>query len=70
MARIASGGHEEEDETVAALAGGKSLWTARASSRSAVRSGAPLELAVDTSRLHFLDPASGESTGHPLAAGA
>jgi multiple sugar transport system ATP-binding protein len=62
--------HEEEDEAVAALAGGKSLWTARVSSRSAARSGQPLELAVDTTRLHFFDPASGESIGHPLATGA
>jgi multiple sugar transport system ATP-binding protein len=59
----------EEDETVAALAGGKSLWTARVSSRSAVRPGAALQLAIDTSRLHFFDPASGESIGHPLNAG-
>jgi multiple sugar transport system ATP-binding protein len=57
----ASGGHDEEDEAVAALAGGKSLWTARVTPRSAVRPGTPLELAVDTSRLHFFDPASGES---------
>jgi multiple sugar transport system ATP-binding protein len=56
----------EEDETVTALAGGKSLWTARVSARSAVRSGQRLDLAVDTSRLHFFDPASGESIGHPL----
>jgi multiple sugar transport system ATP-binding protein len=62
--------HEEEDEAVAALAGGKSLWTARVSSRSAARSGQPLELAVDTTRLHFFDPASGQSIGHPLATGA
>jgi multiple sugar transport system ATP-binding protein len=60
----------EEDETVTALAGGKSLWTARVSARSAVRSGQRLELAVDTSRLHFFDPASGESIGHPLNVGA
>jgi multiple sugar transport system ATP-binding protein len=65
----AAGGHDEEDETVAALVGGKSLWTARVSSRSAVRPGAPLELAIDTSRLHFFDPGSGESIGHPLSAG-
>jgi multiple sugar transport system ATP-binding protein len=52
------------------LAGGKSLWTARVSSRSAARSGQPLELAVDTTRLHFFDPASGQSIGHPLATGA
>jgi multiple sugar transport system ATP-binding protein len=64
----AAGGHDEEDDTVTALAGGKSLWTARVSSRSAVRPGGPLQLAVDTSRLHFFDPASGESIGHPLSA--
>jgi multiple sugar transport system ATP-binding protein len=70
-ASIASavGGHDEEDDTVAALVGGKSLWTGRVSSRSAVRPGAPLELAVDTSRLHFFDPASGESICHLLSAG-
>jgi multiple sugar transport system ATP-binding protein len=66
----AAGGHDEEDDTVTALAGGKSLWTARVSSRSLVRPGAPLELAIDTSRLHFFDPASGESIGHPLTAEA
>ena len=52
-----------------ALAGGKSLWTARVSSRSGVRPGAPLQLSIDTTRLHFFDPASGESIGHPLSAG-
>ena len=66
----AAGGHDEEDDTVTALAGGKSLWTARVSSRSLVRPGAALELAVDTSRLHFFDPGTGDSIGHPLAAGA
>jgi multiple sugar transport system ATP-binding protein len=60
---------EEDDETVAALVGGKSLWTARVSSRSAVRPGAPLQLAVDTSRLHFFDPASGATIGHSLTTG-
>ena len=65
----ASDGSEEEDETVTALAGGKTLWTARVSARSGVRSGQPLELAIDTSRLHFFDPASGESIGHPLTVG-
>jgi multiple sugar transport system ATP-binding protein len=64
-----SDGSSEEDETVTALAGGKSLWTARVSARSTVRSGQPLELAVDTSRLHFFDPASADSIGHPLNVG-
>ncbi len=62
----AADGHEEEDETVAALAGGKSLWTARVSARSPVRPSHTLDLAVDTSRLHFFDPGTGNSIGHPL----
>jgi multiple sugar transport system ATP-binding protein len=62
--------HDEEDDTVAALAGGKSPWTARVAARSTVRPGQPLELAVDTRRLHFFDPSSGETIGHPLTAGA
>jgi multiple sugar transport system ATP-binding protein len=64
----AADGADEEDETVAALAGGKSLWTARVSARSRVRAGQPLQLVVDTSRVHFFDPATGETIGHPLAA--
>jgi multiple sugar transport system ATP-binding protein len=63
----ATAGADEGDETVAALIGGKSLWTGRLSSRSTVSPGLSFELAVDTSRLHFFDPASGESIGHPLA---
>jgi multiple sugar transport system ATP-binding protein len=56
---------EEDDETgVAALAGGKSLWTARVSARSGVRPGTSLELGVDTSRLHFFDPETGLAIGH------
>ncbi len=61
---------DDDDDSVAALSGGKSLWTARVSSRSAVRPGAPLDLAIDTSRLNFFDPATGETIGHQLAAGA
>jgi multiple sugar transport system ATP-binding protein len=55
----ARGDGEEDDEAVTALAGGKSLWTARVSSRSAAKPGASLELGIDTRRLHFFDPDSG-----------
>jgi len=58
----------DEDEAAAALAGGKSLWTARVSKESRVRHGQPLELAVDTRYLQFFDPDSGLSIGHPQAA--
>ncbi len=54
----------EEDEAVSALAGGRSLWTARVSARCAPRPGQPLELAVDAGKLHFFDPATGAAIGH------
>jgi multiple sugar transport system ATP-binding protein len=56
-----------DDETVAALIGGKTLWTARVSARSRVRPGAPITLSVDTHNLQFFDPDSGLSIGHPGA---
>jgi multiple sugar transport system ATP-binding protein len=55
----------DADEAALVLAGGKSLWTARVASRSKVRSGQPIELAVHTSNLQFFDPESGLSIGHP-----
>ena len=58
---------EGDDETVAALIGGKTLWTARVSARSQVRPGQPIELGVDTRNLQFFDPDSGLSIGHPAA---
>jgi multiple sugar transport system ATP-binding protein len=63
----AATGDDGEDESVAALVGGKSLWTARVSARSAVRPGQPIELAVDTNNLQFFDSDSGLSIGHPEA---
>jgi multiple sugar transport system ATP-binding protein len=59
-----------DDETVAALIGGKTLWTARVSARSSVRPGQPITLSVDTHNLQFFDPDSGLSTGHRGATAA
>ncbi|HLK76452.1 MAG TPA: ABC transporter ATP-binding protein, partial [Streptosporangiaceae bacterium] len=61
---------DDADEAVAALVGGKSLWTARMSKESRVRHGSTVELAVDTRYLQFFDPASGLSIGHPKATAA
>jgi multiple sugar transport system ATP-binding protein len=58
---------DDADEATAALAGGKSLWTARVSARSRARAGQPLELSVDTHNLQFFDPVSGLAIGHPQA---
>ncbi|HKS91233.1 MAG TPA: hypothetical protein VJQ83_04835, partial [Tepidiformaceae bacterium] len=52
---------QDEDEAATALAGGKSLWTARVSKESPVKHGGPLELAVDTRYLLLL--------GHDMRAG-
>jgi multiple sugar transport system ATP-binding protein len=58
---------DDADEATAALAGGKSLWTARVSARSRARAGQPLELSVDTHNLQFFDPVTGLAIGHPQA---
>jgi multiple sugar transport system ATP-binding protein len=66
----AATGDDGEDESVAALSGGKSLWTARVAARSHVKAGQPVELAVQTTNLQFFDPESALSIGHPAADGA
>jgi multiple sugar transport system ATP-binding protein len=60
----------DQDEAAMVLAGGKSLWTARVASRSSVRPGQPVELAVHTANLQFFDPDTGLSIGHPEASAA
>jgi multiple sugar transport system ATP-binding protein len=59
---------EDEDDAAIPLTDNKALWTARVNARSRVRPGQSLELAVDTTRLHFFDPESGLAVGHPEAA--
>jgi multiple sugar transport system ATP-binding protein len=59
---------DEGDESAIALREGKSQWTARVAARSKARPGQPLELAVDTSAMHFFDPDSGLAVT-PTAAG-
>jgi len=58
-----------EDEAIP-LEGGKSLWTARVAARSKVRSGQPIELAVDTSNLQFFDHESGLAIGRSAQNGS
>jgi multiple sugar transport system ATP-binding protein len=55
---------EEGDDAALPLDGDKAQWTARVASRSAVKPGRPIELAVDTSKLQFFDPDSGLSIHH------
>ena len=61
----AFGGNAETDDSAMPLAEGKSLWTARASARSRITAGSPIELSVDTANLHFFDTDSGLAIGHP-----
>jgi multiple sugar transport system ATP-binding protein len=46
----------------------RSLFTARVEGEVAIRPGSPVELAVDTRRMHFFDPATGAVVGAGPAA--
>jgi multiple sugar transport system ATP-binding protein len=59
---------DEDDDSAIALAGGESQWTARVAARSRVKPGQRLDLALDTSNLHFFDPGDGLAIGHLTAA--
>ena len=59
---------DEDDDSAIALAGGESQWTARVAARSHVKPGQRLDLALDTSNLHFFDPDSGLAIGNPVDA--
>jgi multiple sugar transport system ATP-binding protein len=60
---------DEDDDSTIALTGGKSQWTARVAARSHVKAGQQLDLALDTTNLHFFDPDTGLAIGHPASAG-
>jgi multiple sugar transport system ATP-binding protein len=51
----------EAEELVGA---GESLWTARVNPKTQARPGRPIDLAVDTSSLHYFDPDSGQAIDH------
>jgi multiple sugar transport system ATP-binding protein len=52
---------EGEDESL--LAGDRAVFNARVDPRTRASAGAPLRLAVDPTRFHFFDPATGENIG-------
>ncbi len=58
---------DDDDGSAIALAEGKSQWTARVAGRSHVKAGDRLDLAADTTNLHFFDPDSGLAIGQPAA---
>jgi multiple sugar transport system ATP-binding protein len=49
------------DDDAALLVDGRAIFTARVDPRTSARVGSELELAVDPSRFHFFEPATGES---------
>jgi multiple sugar transport system ATP-binding protein len=55
---------EEDQESL--LAGDRAVFNARVDPRSAATAGRSLTLAVDPSRFHFFDPATGENVGARL----
>src|SRR5256886_1588901 len=59
---------DEDDDSAIALTGGESQWTARVAARSHVKPGQRLDLALDTSNLHFFDPEDGLAIGYTAAA--
>jgi multiple sugar transport system ATP-binding protein len=52
-----------EDEVALFVDDQRSLFTARVDGEAAIRTGAPVELAVDTRRMHFFDPVTGAAVG-------
>ncbi|MFC4049671.1 ABC transporter ATP-binding protein [Actinomadura syzygii] len=58
-ADLAEDAAEGDGDMAIPLTDNRAMWTARVNSRSHVRPGQQVELAVDTRRLHFFDPASG-----------
>ena len=62
QAGLAKSGPEGDDEAIP-LTAGRVQWTARVAARSAIQAGHAAQLAVDTSSLHFFDPASERAIG-------
>jgi multiple sugar transport system ATP-binding protein len=60
-AEVASSPALSDEDPVEPLEDESSIFVARVSPRTRATEGAPLELAVDTTRLHFFDPATGQA---------
>jgi multiple sugar transport system ATP-binding protein len=60
---------KDEVEAEELVGAGESLWTARVNPKTQARPGRTIDLAVDTSAIHYFDPDSGQAIGQ-LAEGA
>jgi multiple sugar transport system ATP-binding protein len=54
---------KDEVEAEELVGAGESLWTARVNPRTQARPGRSIDLAVDTSTMHFFDPQTGQAIG-------
>jgi multiple sugar transport system ATP-binding protein len=62
-ASLAQATSDEGDDPAIALTGGKTQWTARVAARSNAAPGQQMQLAVDTTNLHFFDPSTSLAIG-------
>jgi len=52
---------KDEVEAEELVGAGESLWTARVNPKTQARPGRTIDLAIDTSTMHFFDPDSGQA---------
>ncbi|HZQ65963.1 MAG TPA: sn-glycerol-3-phosphate ABC transporter ATP-binding protein UgpC [Gaiellaceae bacterium] len=60
----------QDDEESGLIAEHRAVWNARVDARTGARPGTAVRLAVDTAKLYFFDPASGESLVERVAVAA
>ncbi|MGH9006071.1 MAG: ABC transporter ATP-binding protein, partial [Acidimicrobiia bacterium] len=60
---------KDEVEAEELVGAGESLWTGRVNPKTQARPGRTIDLAIDTSTVHFFDPDTGQAIGQ-LAEGA
>jgi multiple sugar transport system ATP-binding protein len=54
---------KDEAEAEELVGAGDSLWTARVNPKTQARPGRSIDLAIDTSTMHFFDPDTGQAIG-------
>ena len=59
---------KDEVEAEELVAAGESLWTARVNPKTQARVGRQVDLAVDTSGIHYFDPQTGQAIGEEARA--
>jgi multiple sugar transport system ATP-binding protein len=59
---------DTDDEGALFVDDQRALFTARVDGEIAIRTGSAVELAVDTRRMHFFDPATGDVVGRAALA--